>query len=203
VCLSVCLPVVFRSERVCTSYLQFPDFTSVPLSGEVWILSVIFTATLSFAPKCDCLFLGLLPPVSGLCFASSLFRSGPQVALGSAGIVLLLPVHHRSTATWNLVLFPDPFFHLCVLDLLVGLRSSQHWHSTLRFGLVPSGIALLLACCAPTILPAVSFLPRLTLLGLLLVVSVASVCAKSKPCHLILPPPAFVLRSKLHSLVPI
>jgi hypothetical protein len=116
---------------------------------------------------------------------------------------LLLPVHHRSTATWNLVLFPDPLFHLCVLDLLVGLRSSQHWHSTLRFGLVPSGIALLLACCAPTILPAVSFLPRLTLLGLLLVVSVASVCAKSKPCHLILPPPAFVLRSKLHSLVPI
>jgi hypothetical protein len=40
-------------------------------------------------------------------------------------------------------------------------------------------------------------------LGLLLVISLALVCAEPKPCPLILLPPAFVLRSKLHYLVPV
>jgi hypothetical protein len=71
---------------VCTTSLQFPKFPSVPLPGEVRISSLIFTAALSCAPKCACLFLGLLPPASGLCSASSFFRSSPQVVLGAAGI---------------------------------------------------------------------------------------------------------------------
>jgi hypothetical protein len=67
-------------------FFQFPNFPSVPLPGEVRISPLIFTAALSCAPKCACLFLGLLPPASGFCLASSFFRSGPQVALGATGI---------------------------------------------------------------------------------------------------------------------
>jgi hypothetical protein len=71
---------------VCTSSLQFPNFPLVSLPGEVQISPLIFTAALFCAPKCACLFLGLLSTASGFCFASSFFRSGPQVALGAAGI---------------------------------------------------------------------------------------------------------------------